>query len=42
MVMGTTLAIVWPSISTTSRARLDMDTSSDQVSQGYPFVLKEP
>src|SRR5260221_8606482 len=31
IVMGTTLAIVWPSISTTSRGRLDMSASSDQV-----------
>src|SRR6202158_5231667 len=40
--MGTSLAIVWPSISTTSRGRLDMDASSDRVSQGYPLVFKEP
>jgi len=39
---GTTLAIVWPSISTTSRGRLDISASSDQVSEGYPFALKEP
>src|SRR5450755_1202561 len=31
IVMGITLAIVWPSISTTSRGRLDMSASSDQV-----------
>src|SRR5216683_1264818 len=31
IVMGTTLVIVWPSISTTSRGRLDMSASSDQV-----------
>src|ERR1700681_4717636 len=31
IVIGTTLAIVWPSISTTSRGRLDMSASSDQV-----------
>src|SRR3977135_4168563 len=31
IVMGTTLAMVWPSISTTSRGRLDMSASSDQV-----------
>src|SRR5258705_9190867 len=42
IVIGTTLAIVWPNISTTSRGKFGMATSSDQVSQGYPFVLKEP
>src|SRR5229473_6304227 len=31
IVIGTTLVIVWPSISTTSRGRLDMSASSDQV-----------
>src|ERR1700687_3906269 len=31
IVIGTTLAIVWPSISTTSRGRLDISASSDQV-----------
>jgi hypothetical protein len=36
------LAIVWPNISTTSKGRLDMATSSDWESQGYLPVLKEP
>jgi hypothetical protein len=40
--MGTTLAIVWPSISTTSRGKLDMVASSDQGYQGYLPALKEP
>src|SRR6266446_441221 len=31
IVIGTTLVIVWPSISTTSRGRLDMSASSDQI-----------
>jgi hypothetical protein len=41
-VIGTTLAIVWPSISTTSRGKFDMAASSDQVPQPYRFMLKEP
>jgi hypothetical protein len=36
MVMGTTLAIVLPNISTTSRGKLDMAASSDQGTQGLP------
>ena len=44
IVTGTTLAIVWPSISTTSMGRLDISAaSSDQVAlKGYPPALKEP
>ncbi len=42
IVMGTTLAIVWPSISTTSSGKSDMAASSDQGYQAYPFILKEP
>ena len=42
IVIGTTLAIVWPNISTTSKGRLDMVTSSDRGYQGYWPVLKEP
>jgi hypothetical protein len=41
IVTGTTLAIVWPSISTTSRGKLDMAASSDQETSGYPLALKE-
>jgi hypothetical protein len=41
-VTGTTLMMVWPSISTTSSARLDMAASSDPSSQGYASPLKEP
>ena len=43
IVIGTTLAIVWPSISTTSSGRLDMAASSDQESlRRTPRMLKEP
>jgi hypothetical protein len=40
--MGTTLAMVWPSISTTSSIKLDMAASPDQLSQSYALPLKEP
>jgi hypothetical protein len=40
-VTGTTLAIVWPTISTTSKGKLDTATSSDQKSQQYLPRLKE-
>jgi hypothetical protein len=41
-VTGTTLAIVWPNISTTSMGRLDISASSDRVLQeSYPLALKE-
>jgi hypothetical protein len=37
-VMGTTLAIVPPSISRTSKGKFDMAASSDQVPLGVPFL----
>ena len=42
IVIGTTLAIVWPNISTTSKGRFDMATSFDRGLKGYLPVLKEP
>ncbi len=41
IVTGTTLAIVCPNISATSRGKFDMSASSDQVPKGYPLMLKE-
>ena len=42
IVIGTTLAIVWPTISMTSIGKLDMAASLDRRHQGYPLALKEP
>jgi hypothetical protein len=39
-VIGTTLAMVWPSISTTSRGKFDMAASSGQVLRGIPSFLR--
>jgi hypothetical protein len=41
-VTGTTLAIVLPTISTTSKGKFDMSTSSDQDLKGYLPMFKEP
>ena len=41
IVIGTTLAIVWPSISTISSGKFDMRASSDRALQRYPVMLKE-
>src|ERR1700733_10197729 len=40
IVIGTTLVIVWPNISTTSKGRLDMTTSLNREPQGYCSCLR--
>jgi hypothetical protein len=41
IVIGTTFAIVWPIITTTSNGKLDMAASHDRKSHEYPLALKE-
>jgi hypothetical protein len=40
-VTGTTLAMVWPTISMTSIGKFDITASFDRTRQGYPLALKE-